>query len=407
MFPYQKSMIFLIFVFMTILPIVFSKPTKKKSTSCDLVMRYDSSSKGIHIYSGKIYDTNSHIEHFVGIPVPIKSINNTLLAEYIDEGLNETHALVSLGYSMIYNHEIQNIPGPLTKKFARGESILRFHNKRFGESRDFLFTPDEPIEYGQMLFGKNGPYWGGIEEMEGDFDDDTAITNRIDVENDPFIIPGCSFQSVTFNKRSGFLLAKRDIGKGEIIEISRALFLPRKAIRKLAPLDELVWFKPKDNKKKSNIAKNETQSTSDVTEQEEAEVKRESKVLLLLGQGALYTGPETVEKPNVIIEWWDPEKHLAIFNTSTTYEASISSTGEQEVTDSTEPESLSKFTVNPNASEQGGDLLFTSNGVQCKNEMFVAFIAAKTIRKGDVMIAPLKIESQRKYVSKKFASPCF
>jgi hypothetical protein len=203
---------------------------------------------------------------------------------------------------------------------------------------------------------------------------------------------------------------------GEYIEVARALRIPAKMMDEDVSLRAIGWYKPRslcamglcrdnhstnassDSPASINTAdKSESMSeSSDPSEASDAAADEPDFALVLLGGGSYFSDsiPGGVKPHNVYYDWYD----LSYLNTEehTVYV----SESESEEKDKDKDRGDNKVDV----------------GVTCSNRMFVAFVAARDIARGEELVVPLlrgkgeggdgSTEDNRRYTSAEFASQC-
>lgn len=204
---------------------------------CELYLG-ESEAFGVGVFAGKEWEGGDVLEVGIGVPVHLSAVYWSELMNY-SEGYNGTHALLTLGNSMLYNH----IPDPdqeLVRKYmSRGNGFLEFRQP-FGRSIDIDFVARRPTEIGEELLSHYGYDWfedRGIGEVRKTSDEV--------ISHDNTRLPGCAQDYVQLTQNQ--ITAKQFIPAGAIIETARAVLIPEWAIVQDGPLVDLLWWNPATN----------------------------------------------------------------------------------------------------------------------------------------------------------------
>lgn len=366
---------------------------------CDLILR-NVPGKGVGVFAGRDWFPEELMELSVGIPIRYESVYWNQLINYC-EGYNETHTLLTFGYSMLYNHISGAEQSMVQKHMSNEPGIVHFsHSSEL--STDLFFEPNSVIFAGEEIFSHYGDDYftdRGIEELAGEVPSNSIVLDRettaqdiFFAQNHPYNLPGCPLQLTEY--KNGILRAMVDIKAGEYLEVVRALLLPVWATAHAGMLKEFLWWKPA-------ITSNATQSIDDDGAGMQSIIDRISKTnwptttelferfgspynvaaysphntsyaLLLTGHGALYSPSKTiceldtncahnvgVKDINVEYDWWRGK----------------------------EP---------------------ASSAVDCGLTMLVSFKASRDITKGEELIVDLDMDSTShiRYPNAAFAETC-
>lgn len=356
--------------------------------NCNLILR-DMPGKGLGVFAGKDWLPEQRMELAIGIPVPYEGIYWTKLIDYC-EGYNDTHALLTLGYSMLYNHIPHSEQTMIQKHMSNNDGVVKFSNSH-ERSTDVFFEPNSVIFAGDQIYSHYGEDWfvdRGIDELEGDpaansvtLDRETSEQDVAAAQNHPFNLPGCA-QQMTYFKR-GVLYAAVNIAAGEHIEVVRALLLPHWAVAHAGAMGEFLWRKYQGASEVLAVdvsgggsAASSSAPAKAVPSTQELYAKFGSPytvtpynrtnagyAVLLTGRGALYstsgiiggTDDGAAKVPNVQYDWWGTADN---------------STGE----------------------------------TGCSLTMLVSFRALRYIAKGEELVVELSVDTQTGF---KFARPVF
>ena len=205
---------------------------------CDTVLRADPL-VGIGIFAYRELEPTQIVETAIGIPIPMNTVFWTQLVNYI-EGYNDTHALLSLGNSMLYNHVINPDHSMLRKHMTYSDGILQFREP-FQSSIDILFEVHYEISRNEQIYSHYGEDWffnRGREQLNVVDEMGLPVPQ---LPNEAITLPGCShiYATVINNK----LVATRFIPAGTIIEVVRALLIPDWAIIQDSLLVDFMWWR--------------------------------------------------------------------------------------------------------------------------------------------------------------------
>ena len=148
--------------------------------NCPLIGRY-SETFGFAIHAGRDFELDDLIESSLGIPVYFPHSRHTELggfslrtilffcewllritssqnADAYVQGHNDTHALVTLGYSLLYNHISENVDKN-SKKLARRERFYEFISHPGLMSFDINYHASRRIQAGEEIFNFYGDGW--------------------------------------------------------------------------------------------------------------------------------------------------------------------------------------------------------------------------------------------------------
>lgn len=304
---------------------------------CNLILR-DMPGKGLGVFAGKDWLPDQRMELAIGIPVPYEGIYWTKLIDYC-EGYNDTHALLTLGYSMLYNHIPHSEQTMIQKHMSNNDGVVRFFSSQ-ERSTDVYFEPNSVIFAGDQIYSHYGEDWfadRGMEELEGDapansitLDRETSEEDVVAAQNHPFNLPGCAQQMTYFKK--GVLYAAVNIAAGEFIEVVRALLIPHWAVEYTGAMGEFLWRKYQNASDPLGVdvtgggsAVSGDASAKPVLSTQELYARFGSPYIvtpynrtvteyavLLTGRGALYSASSVIKSteqsvakmPNVEYGWW-------------------------------------------------------------------------------------------------------
>ena len=332
--------------------------------TCNLIVKI-SPRFGAGVYAGTHIPSGKVIQHVIGIPIPISTVFHTELINYV-EGHNETHASVTLGYSMMFNSSPMTVKSMVRKEmlyfYSSEDGVYSFSNNR-GVSEDMVLSVNHEIFPGEQLFLYYGSSWFEDRNMRDMFSlqqDNVLLKDSMKISMDnAFVddqlvsIPGCATLFTYFDATTQKLHAATDIPRGTIIEVSRALLLPEEAMVNAEALTDFLWWSDRGDRSNSSDRNPVVGCSNDACEDEscdcgssyEATVTEETTTFssstsppsyatgsdphhvvfhphtryatLLLGNGALYSSnnnnrdsnPDsnnnTSAAANVQYNWWD------------------------------------------------------------------------------------------------------
>eukprot|EP01034_Spumella_vulgaris_P023000 gene23000-29187_t len=421
--------------------------------------------------AGKNFLPGEVVNEIIGIPTLRSATSWNILENYVD-GISDTH-----GYAMIFNHAPSS-EGRMTNKAHRELSKVHYgvrnknqmeegrkmrvnpSNRRgqFDEnfSQDQDYVSNWAIFEGDQIFSFYGDNWfsnkkfGEVNTRQQTNRDVTHIDDVHDkrrpllAPNDttsrlfstPITsrkVPGCTTLLTVYDASTQTLRAARDIRRGTIIEVSRALLVPEFSQLKPGPLQQFLWWsahwretKASDAATRRRLGSEDPQNTisnsyhisSDSsshrhyfqTEKRRYTVPTDipegmnliSKVLLndtsaydplkedytmiLLGNGALYSG---------------------ILGTFKTEEVKVSERemmgGLDEDSDSSGEsyrEIMTYFDTSSNYDQKVGE--------QCRSQMMVSFTASRDIQRGEELIIDVMIDQDTgfRYPHPNFVNQC-
>eukprot|EP01038_Epipyxis_sp_PR26KG_P013403 gene13403-17971_t len=247
---------------------------------CDLVLRI-LPNIGIGVYTGKLLTANQVIQNGIGIPVPIEVLYHSILINYA-EGYNDTHCLLVLGHSMLYNHLSSNDHNSMAmiRKFPVDYGLdqndhtsdmiygkYKFYYDYDGFSHDISFEMNGFIEPGYQLFSFYGEGWfqdrnlheysvnellnydnqyirisDNLKEPNHSNNNNNNRNNNNNLDNSS-ILPGCG-TLLTYIKNN-VLYAAKNMKRDTIIEVSRALLVPisyELLSHANTAFNEIVWW---------------------------------------------------------------------------------------------------------------------------------------------------------------------
>ena len=245
---------------------------------CDLQMKKHSKLDGVGIFAGRDYKKGEVVERCITITLPNDKSSSVLLENYIYSHADDSFDIV-LGYGAMYNHRNNNSlrveaslnPSPRIGFSSRNDTIY-----------DFYVIANYDIMKGEEMFTSYGDQnW--FEDHRITYIDNSldGIVANTDVElNQDILMPGCPMSKTEII--NGKVYATQFIEAREVIEISRAIFVPISTGDDNV-LESYLWYSEYSNE----------------------------KALLLLGQGALYnTLPiEQLEDSNVDYVWYNDINH--------------------------------------------------------------------------------------------------
>lgn len=248
---------------------------------CDLQMKKHSKLDGVGIFAGRDYKKGEVVERCITITLPNDKSSSVLLENYIYSHADDSFDIV-LGYGAIYNHRNNNSlkvqaslnPSPRIGYSSNNETIY-----------DFYVTANYDIMKGEEMFTSYGDQKWFEDRNEIYIDDTLDIidmnTNALEsVHQQSVLMPGCPMSKTEII--NGKVYATQFIEVREVIEISRAIFVPITSGDDNA-LESYLWYSEHSNE----------------------------NALLLLGQGALYnTLPmDQLEDSNLDYVWYDINQH--------------------------------------------------------------------------------------------------
>jgi hypothetical protein len=272
---------------------------------------------GIGIYSGKTFKPTDLIEEVIGIIVPKYTTSNNILEQYV-EGMNETHDVVSLGYGMLYNHAPTADGKMLVKDMFNNidKSLLNYDIK---QRRCVKYVSNWAIFPGDQIWSFYGDEWFEQRELHEVSSRQQINRNVIHIDNihnSSTRIPGCPSLLTFIDPITNQIKAKRNIKKGDIIEISRGLLIPERIQLISNSMSKYLWYNYIDEKTLTNyenmkifISKTPSLSPETITyiEKNDGEIYNKSSrySMLLLGHGALYSS-STINNAiaNVDYNWY-------------------------------------------------------------------------------------------------------
>lgn len=343
------------------------------SFNCELFLRYVPE-YGIGVYAGRLFERNRPIENAIGIPVLLKDAVNTEFVNYM-EGLNETHGVLLLGYSSMFNHVPQQ-DSLVRKHVSFDDSRMQFRPPH-GESYDIVTEPMHKIFPGNQIFSFYGRTWfadRGLDEVTAN---ELANRNQIVHIDDrgavSGLLPGCPSRMTRFV--GDWLEAAEDIPQGAVIEVARALLVPERRVSR-GPISTLVWRSQRSLDSPEppvcSEVSTEGESVSHCVEEGVESFATPYEVpaystnrryaALLLGGGALYARANAYEgTANVDYAWWD---------VSALYEDRLPAG-------------------------------------KCSLKMLVSFTANRDIAAGETLFVDLQEDSEgRRYANEEFSSKC-
>jgi len=374
---------------------------------CRLVMHF-TQEYGVSIYAGKNIEEGELIEHVIGIPVPINSINRTALEDYC-EGYNSTHKLVTLGYAMLYNHASPKDDLMLETLIADTES-LAFHEP-FGMSSDVFYQATRKIYEGEQIFNNYGDLWfksRGLQGFAPNSDVGGQFCKLENPHNHNTRIPGCPHAVLSF--KNNRLYAKNDLRSGEYVEVSRLLRLEEKYLHNSGPIEQLVW-RGADQYFLSRQLNEEAGENIAGSNHPQSSTKSHQYVLLLLGYGALYQSPEIQgEAATLSYSWWTEE----------CLPGGMLSKGDKgsEAADTGLKVPSVGFTYH-NYQDPWSGARCTGNWyktcdwsplkAQCTSRMFISFQASRDILAGEELTVDLRVDplTRSRFTRPEFPQECF
>ena len=395
------------------------------SIKCDIVMRY-SEGYGIGLYAGKTFRKGVHLEYSIGMYVPHYITFWNEMDQYV-EGYNETHHHLMLGYAIIYNH------APKEKQMAaKSRSYDGWVYGDKSHSVDTIGVAMQTIQKGSQIFSFYDTEWFTLRNLQAidpfSLQETYPDVIRVaDIHNDRGRIPGCGskfteikkiLHSTTKQLMSSELVAKVNILKGTIIEVTRALLLSEGDHLAKEPLNSYLWWKQGYNQRKYPYELRDKHLVRVVNTPYN---HSGSYALLHSGNGGLYHGYEySKTEINVDYNWWDLSEINAtsesfywhnvnnptgdFLNPINNTLISSLNTESVDVDSIGNMESFSTDSVQVNQTRR--KLRRTKAGYVCCTRMLVAFTANKDITKGEKLVINLKKYQGNRFAASKFANQC-
>jgi len=341
---------------------------------CPLLMLFTKET-GVGVFAGSDLQPEVEFELAIGIPVLSDSTETTELAHYV-EGLNSTHNLVTLGFSMLYNHASHDDAGGyMINKYTSDTKLMTF-NEPYGTSWDISFFSAREIKKGEQLFSHYGEQWFPARNLT-EIAPYAEIGGEYCLAEEPHKhftrIPGCphGWTSVV----QGRVYAKRAFSSGEYVEVSRVLRLTEAGMKGSGPIEHFLWYLPG--------------SQGNLQDNEDGQYVAETYTLLLLGHGALYQPPREPLAPSLMYSWWTAECILG-----NKYNCQHQEEGQNE-----------DCTI----SNATSDCLWVPSENDCSSRMFISFRASRDIAEGEELTIDLFVDSwtKRRYPSHTFPKVCF
>ena len=213
---------------------------------CDIVMRHVPG-YGVGLYAGKSYKVKDEIEHSVGLYVPKYITLWNELDQYV-EAFNSTHHHLMLGHSVLFNHapkgyEMMTKARPKSNKWRYGSF----------QSTDTMSVATKPISAGDQIFSFYDEEWfrlRNMTEINPFHSGSRDIVHSADVHRAPGRIPGCGTlltkierSRLSKGRAQPSLVAARDIRRGQVIEVVRALLLPEAEHLYRSPISNVIWWR--------------------------------------------------------------------------------------------------------------------------------------------------------------------
>lgn len=413
-----------------------------KPVKCDVIMRYVHG-YGIGLYAGKKFKKGAEVEHSVGFAAPRYVTLWNELDQYV-EAYNDTHHLLSGGHYNLFNHAPKHLM-LITKARKTG----RWIHYDGSASVDTASVAVSSIKPGDQIFSFYDSDWFALRNIQEinplDLVDSSPDIIHVDnIHSSPGRIPGCSTKLTKIRKyrdpdtgRSATeLVARRNITRGSVIEVTRALLLSEGTFLEPEPLNSFLWWKkgyshrkydPRDRDRSNVRVVNTPYNHTD------------NYAVLQSGNGGLYhayrRGPSEV---NVDYDWWDlsaigvPSESLFWHSVSRGDESSIADlknadnnvatnktgnkqrTLQQEISVEGASEieaavSTAESFVAGEVDEQSPALRRTKNGHICCTRMLISFTARRDIAKGERLVVDLKTMRSspgKRFVTASFAQQC-
>jgi hypothetical protein len=267
----MRLVLYLLFIFVLI---AFA------SSSCDLELRVIAEF-GLGVFAGlhSSWEPEQLIQHTIGIPFPLSLLHWTILLHYV-EGLNSTHALITSGLAMMFNHMPMKSHSMIRKKPSKSSGLYRYFYQQYNVSLDMQLLSNMYIDAGDQIFSHYRHDWfqaRGLPQMEPQWftltsrQQSTAflelgrqlpVTGSNDRETLP-LLPGCASQLTRVRSVAhaedranvkaavgGVVLeAAGFISAGQCIEVARALLLPHWALR-----EEEKWSSSSGRERRTGAA---------------------------------------------------------------------------------------------------------------------------------------------------------
>lgn len=327
--------------------IITTNGNEDAGPSCPLQLRLTGDT-GIGVYAGKDWTPGEVMETVVGVVVPAASVYWTQLVNYA-EGFNETHALITMGFGMLYNHVLEWDKAMVRKHMSLNPGQHEFRSSdfvKFGLSYDVIFEPNSVIMKGEQILNYYGDDWFidrnqveiNIHNTNSDsIGDENHVVPSLSLQTEVAqagsmniapgegshsiqgsVLPGCAMTMVEHKQNR--LFAAVDIEGGTVLEVSRGILLPDWSFPDNGPLGGLLWWGSDPSvltRREELLAKRqaiEAQYFSPYTILP-YEQKDTRYAMLLSGYGAFYgasnlslsgvaTDAIQIREPNVRYQWW-------------------------------------------------------------------------------------------------------
>ena len=383
--------------FIALFTLLFLFTDATENFTCDIVMVYFPP-VGISLYAGVPFHDGDIVDSAYALPVHADALvedyfGQVILTDYLEEH-NKTHDLADFGYNMMFNH------APSFYGLSLEQEIVRnYSDTYFGDTQEIHFISKRDILVGDQMFIDYGDEWftsRKFEEIIPEFYPDKRYLHIEDIHHFKGRIPGCmtKYTNIFFDGSYFGIEAARDIKKGTVIEVSRALFLPKAKMDKAWNLKRVLWQKP-------------------ISPDQAAPVNDSRYSLLVLGRGTLYS-PKGKRAPNVAYSWWflseigleEPDYYIRDY----AYDAgSLSSETylDGDISSSILLRQRDLEKIHPDRFEL--EKRIGPDGRHCKKTAFVAFNALRDIKHQEVLYIDITVseDSKERQVNPSFGSHCF
>lgn len=390
---------------------------------------------GIGLYAGKKFKIGTEVEHSVGLAAPRYVTLWNELDQYV-EAYNETHHLVSGGHFNLFNHAPKS-----GQMITKARKVGRWIHADQSTSIDTASVAIKPIKVGDQIFSFYESDWFALRNLQeiNPVDLKATLPDIIHVGNihkSSGVIPGCTSKLTTIRKyrddRTGRpateLIAKRNLTRGTIIEVTRALLLSEGSFLEVQPLHSVLWWKQGYNRRKYYVQKRDRSNVRVVNAPYN---HTDNYAVFQTGTGGLYHAYERrPSEINVEYSWWDlseigvpseshfwhnlnnPESEVSE-STSTISNLTISDSMNNEVSGSVIEQIVSVdgagemltdtvMQLNERSTTESQKLRRTTKGHICCTRMLISFTAKRDIIKGERLVVDLK--KDRSHPGKRFAS---
>eukprot|EP01038_Epipyxis_sp_PR26KG_P005181 gene5181-7209_t len=379
-----------------------------ENDQCDLMLRYVSD-WGVGIYAGQLFKPSSVLETNIAIPIADSIRLESVLDLYV-ESYNESHASLTLGYSLVYNHAPIKDGRMVSKK---KDYDKYYHFKYMNESSNYCdYFTHWTIFPGDQIFSYYGEGWFEQRGYEEASTRHTLNTDVLRVENAHTKfgrIPGCTTKYTIFDNDSKQLYSAIDIPRGTIVEIARVLLIPVSPALLFEGklLNEFLWWKPPLVHFNESVEPAPTWETGTHSSPYD---KKINHAVVLLGRGMLYGSSNDslsgmIKVPNIKYDWWDISM---IGIESTEFPDIFDYCEEDENEDGGDNETDDSEDNDEDKNGICEERRMTKNNFLCSSQMFVSFTATRDIMEGEQLIIDLKTDLATgfRYTNTAFGDEC-